>query len=470
MNNFQTKISLASLLIFLILGACTEENQPTVHNNSVPTCTFVSPLHGETFFHNDTIKVSVDANDLDGSIVSVEFYIDDLLIFQDDQSPFEHMWIPGKEELGSHQIKAIAIDNNHAARQSEIGITVEYKYVQPLDINDGISISSLLSEGVNKNLIADMMSYISLNNYDFFRSIIILKNGNLIFEENFGNIQISSLHHIQSATKSVTSILIGIAMEEGFINNVDEPIFNFFPEYASYNDSLKSQITLGHVLSMTPGLDWNEVSTPTTAPHNDNMFAHSVNYIAYVLAKPVINTPGSSWYYNSGCSVLLGGVLRNTTLMEASQYARIKLFNPLGITRIYWSSMFNTNDLTSTHGGLSLTARGMAKIGQLYLEKGRAGNIQIVSEEWVNESTQPHAIVGGTIRYGYQWWLRNLYGYEAFYADGYGGQQIVVIPEKNCVIVTAAEYDHLLDQPNNAHGIQRGIIWNIIENYLVRAL
>ncbi len=334
---------------------------------------------------------------------------------------------------------------------------------RPEQLDDGWQISTLNEENVDINKIENVLALIEAENYDYLRSILIVKNGKLIFEKYFIGDSAKTLFHTQSATKSIASVLIGLAIDRGLIGSVNDPVFMFFPEYDYLRNQSNNEITLQNVLTMTPGFEWNEVSTSVTSQENDNIIGHYSNYIRHLLSKPVIHTPGTFWYYNSGCAILAGGVIKNLAGMQPEEYARRFLFEPLSITNWFWPGLPATDGLTGTHGALYLSARDMAKIGQLYLNGGIWNGNQIISEEWVHESTQTYINIWGDVGYGYLWWTRNIASNNTFYADGFGGQQIVVIPDEEMVVVTTATYDHLFEMETNAHSHQREQIWEIIE-------
>ena len=179
-----------------------------------------------------------------------------------------------------------------------------YQYQQPIQLDDGWQTSTPEAEDVDFKVLKNMLDTIQDQGYDFLKGIVVAKNGKLIFEEYFNQTNINSMSHIQSATKSITSALIGIAIDKGFIEDIDSFLFPYFPEYDHLRDPDKDKITLKHVITMTPGFAWNEVSTNVIGDENDNVIGHNRNYIEYVLSKTVVHEPGAYWYYNSGCPVL----------------------------------------------------------------------------------------------------------------------------------------------------------------------
>ncbi len=166
-----------------------------------------------------------------------------------------------------------------------------------------------------------------------FQNLLIVKDGKLVFEEYFGSQTPGDINIIYSCTKSFTSALVGIAIDQGLIGGVDMPIYEFFPEYPFLQEEDKSNITLQHVLTMTSGFEWNELSIPYSDPSNDNYIGNrSDSYLEYVLNKPVVDEPGTHWVYNSGNTIILAGIIRNVSSFQAADYAEQYLFNPLDIT------------------------------------------------------------------------------------------------------------------------------------------
>jgi CubicO group peptidase (beta-lactamase class C family) len=262
-----------------------------------------------------------------------------------------------------------------------------------------------------------------------------------------------------SATKSVTSILIGIAIDQGLIRGADEKLSTYFPEYADVfaADPAKAKLTLKDLFTMTAGLAWDEWTLPYTDPRNDHVaMVRSDDPIRYVLERPVVADPGDAFTYNSGLSIALGHILFKASGLRAHKFAERHLFEPLGITDFYWLKY--PDEIVQTGGGLYLRPRDMAKLGQLFLDGGRWNGKQVVSEAWVKASTAAHvdaakinpaAEAGG---YGYQWWLGSLragdHDVPSYSARGRGGQFIVVLPDQQMVVVFTSPPDNpLMFQP-----------------------
>lgn len=250
----------------------------------------------------------------------------------------------------------------------------------------------------------------------------------------------TELHTLQSVTKSVTSILLGIALDLNDSYNTETKVMPFFKDYEiDSKDIRKNEITIEDLLSMRSGLEWNE--DDDTDPKNDcDLLEKSDEWIQYILNKPIDTIPGTKFEYNSGASVLLGKITRSITGKRIDKWAEEKLFEPLGITDYYWKE--TPDGEIDTEGGLFLKTEDLAKIGTLFLNKGKWNNKQIVSENWVSSSINP--IVDSVdpeneseTGYGYQWWIpQHKNGKSQIFAGiGYGGQYLMVAPEYNLIIV-----------------------------------
>jgi CubicO group peptidase (beta-lactamase class C family) len=342
-----------------------------------------------------------------------------------------------------------------------------YQYVVPEKTNDGWEVASLTDEKLDAGLLKEMFERISDKSYKNIHSIVLVKNGKLVVEEYFsgqnsaGQFQIytrDTLNELKSATKSVNSILVGIAIDRHLIHGVDEKISNFFPEYSDiFTNKDKSSICLKDLLSMTAGLSWDEWTYPYSDPRNDAaMMASKADFFRYVLERPVTTPPGKKFVYNSGISLMLGEIVHKASGLPADKFAERYLFSALGITNYYWQKA--PNGVVNTLGGLWLRPRDMAKIGQLFLSGGRWNGKQIVSEDWVKESTKQQVGAGQLPKwfsadgYGYQWWLGSFQIqdqiYESYSARGQGGQFIIIFPSLKMVAVFTGWNDsELLGQP-----------------------
>ena len=328
----------------------------------------------------------------------------------------------------------------------------EYTYSVPKNLDDNWESVGLEQEGFNKKEIIDLIEDIIDGEYDDIHSLLIVKNGKLVLEEYFNskgqifgnyvnNVYRDRVQMLASVTKSVNSALIGIALQQGYIQDIDVPVFEFFPEYSELITEGKEKIKVKHLLNMSAGLQWNELDISYNSSNNDvNKMENSDDIIKYCLAKPLVVNPGEKFNYNTGLSLVLGEIIKRVTGIEADKYAEENLFKPLGISKYKWSR--RKNNLLATGGGLALRARDMAKIGQLFLNGGKWNGQQIIPEDWIKASIRPNVSTpsGG---YGYQWWTRsfkiNDQKINAYYANGRAGQFIFVFPELDLIVVSTAQ-------------------------------
>jgi len=264
-----------------------------------------------------------------------------------------------------------------------------------------------------------------------YHSVVVVRNGYLVFEQYLNGWKADSSHHIQSCTKSVSSILIGTLFQNGLLESVDQKMVDLFADYEIANlDERKQAITLEHLLTMSPGMDWHELDYPYEDPNNSlGRMWHSPDAVQHVLDTPMSQEPGQAWSYNSGTSILLGGIIEEVSGKDVLDYARESLFDPLGIEKIRWDQ--TTGGHYHTDGGLYLKPRDMARIGYLMLRDGEWDGQQIISPEWVAQSSQAHQSTG-SLGYGYQWLILP----EGVYAaNGHYEQKIFVIPAADMVVV-----------------------------------
>jgi CubicO group peptidase (beta-lactamase class C family) len=340
----------------------------------------------------------------------------------------------------------ISINNRSQSRWIDLSINpirepCHYQYAVPMKEDKAFDVSSLKSEGVDPGKISELIQGILDENFQNIHSLLIVKNGKLVLEEYFYGYARHKIHSMMSVSKSITSLLVGIAIDKNKISDVNKPIYDFFSSYKHINwDGLKNTIRLKHVLDMTAGLDWNYWVYPDTDPRSTSQaMIRSDDWISFVLEREMISSPGKIFIYSNGLSLLLGEVLRNATGGYADQLAEEYLFDPLGITDYSWQKL--SDGTINTAWGLKLKPYDMAKIGYLMLKEGQWRGKQVISSEWVKQSinrqSEGDPLIGSG--YGYQWWRGgtavNNRRIEAFYAAGKGGQYIFVCPEFDLVTI-----------------------------------
>ena len=241
--------------------------------------------------------------------------------------------------------------------------------------------------------------------------------------------------NIRSCSKSVTSALIGIAIDKGHIKGVSQPVLDFFPERVAKNlDDDKKAMTLEHLLTMSSGLDCRDNYRYRWA--GLWQMRRSPDWVQYMIDLPMAEAPGSNFNYCNGVTFLLSAILQQKTGMNALIFAEKHLFEPLGITDYWWLS--NPQGIIPGYSKLHIRPRDMAKIGYLFLKNGMWEDKQIISSQWIKDSTRKHFPTTGSLGYGYQWWTTDSHEYMAM---GYGGQFIFVVPDKNIVAVFTSSLD-----------------------------
>jgi CubicO group peptidase (beta-lactamase class C family) len=249
---------------------------------------------------------------------------------------------------------------------------------------------------------------------------------------------------VRSATKSITSLLMGIALDAKFVGSVNDPITEYFPQYAS---SGKGAIRIRDLLTMRSGLDADDnVASPL--PGNENALDASNDLVNFVFSLPITATPETVYRYASVNAFLVGSIIANAGGVALDQFAARRLFGPLGITEFRWRHA--PNDRVTGEGNLWITTRDLAALGQLVLDRGMVSGQQIVSSDWIEASLAPKVAIGKVDpyadSYGYMWYSRELkvgsHTIEIFFASGNGGNKIYLIPSLDMVVgITSSAYN-----------------------------
>ena len=320
-----------------------------------------------------------------------------------------------------------------------------YPYARPHKTEDGLEVSTLKDENIDPEKIEALMLDILNGNIQDIHSLLMLKNGKLVLEEYFGGYARNKPHNIASVSKSITSIVFGIARDQKKIPAMDQKIQNFFPEYKDLDwDEQKRDIRLKHVLTMTAGFNWNTWNDPDSGEGDSTKaMARSDDWIKFALERKMANPPGAKFIYNNGLTLFLGEIIAKTTGLSADILAEQYLFGPLGIANVSWQKL--PDGRVNTAWGVQLRPRDMVKIGYMMLKEGKWNEQQIVSSSWVRQSTQEH-VTGNVVMgsgYGYQWWrgqaFANQQTIDLFYAAGHGGQYIFVCPKLDLVVVFTSD-------------------------------
>jgi CubicO group peptidase (beta-lactamase class C family) len=264
-------------------------------------------------------------------------------------------------------------------------------------------------------------------------SVLVIRHGYVVKEKFYPSFDAGSASEVYSCTKSFTSALVGIAIDKGYIADTSQPVLGFFPDRKfDATGSRKRAVKIEDLLTMSSGLGWVEGD----ATYRD-MYASSVDWVKFVLDLPMVAAPGALFTYSSGNSHLLSAIIQKKTGMSTGDFARARLFGPLGIRDPFWER--DPSGIPIGGWGLRLTPRDMAKLGYLYLHDGMWDGRQIVPAAWVRNSTRPHIQASGPLKYGYQWWISPLGHWYA--ALGRFGQSIFVAPSLDLVVVFTARID-----------------------------
>ena len=315
-------------------------------------------------------------------------------------------------------------------------------------------IANAESVGLSANRLAQMDSAIRKGDFKKVTSVLVARHGKLIHESYFDN-EPNGLRNTRSLTKTVTGMLIGIAIDKGLLSGVDANVFKFFQDKMPVQnpDPRKEKITVEDFLTMSSSLECDDNNSFSRG--NEERMYLIEDWIKFTLDLPVKGFPawvtkpkdspyGRSFSYCTAGAVTLGGVLERATKMSVQTFAAKNLFDPLGISKVEWQ--FTPLNLAMTGGGLSLRSRDLLKLAQLYLNGGVWNGRQIITQQWVKVSTTPKAEIDDDTEYSYLWWLRSFKSgtkkYPTYYMTGNGGNKAMVFPDLDMVVViTATNYN-----------------------------
>lgn len=314
---------------------------------------------------------------------------------------------------------------------------------------------------------------INKGDYDNVHSLLIVKDGFLVFENYYNGSSVGKAHELQSATKSIASILCGIAMDKNYFSATDFVLNNIDNSYTHSNNINRDNITIENLLNMKLGIDWKEWGYPT-AQQDNVIMANSPDWIQYLLNQPMTtNKPGTSFLYNTGASAFISAMIDEKTPLSTLNFGQQYLFKPIGISSQDWW-VKDSKGIVHTGGGLKLTAQDMARFGFLILKNGKWNGSQIISENYLSKIAKPSELnvlsvpVNSSpqvLHYSHHWWnipiVVNGKSYNIISALGTGGQAIFIIKELNMVVVSTAWN---LSEPNQTSA---PIEWLV--NYIIPA-
>ena len=326
----------------------------------------------------------------------------------------------------------------------------------PASIGDGWPTATPESVGLDGTRLCGIAARLAATNANV-HAVIVVRRGTLVFEQYFPgddepwgmgesrhDFDATTKHDMRSVSKSVISLLVGIAIDRELIKSADEPVVKFFPDYSALKTAGWDNITLRHLLTMSSGIQWDENRAWKDPQNDEPHLGNEADPFRYVLSKPIVAPPDTAWNYNGGGTDLLGNIIERVSGKSLDAFAREALFTHLGISN--WEWMKYRNEHIAAASGLRLRPRDAAKIGQLVLNKGEWAGRQIVSAKWIEQSVTPRfqatGYFGGLFYYGQQWWMgRTLSGdkdVKWIAAQGLGGQRIFIAPELDLVVITTS--------------------------------
>ncbi len=319
----------------------------------------------------------------------------------------------------------------------------------------GATASTQRPDGSADGVFADALA--SAKELPRLHSLLVSHRGALILERYYNGASAPRAANVKSVAKSVISALVGIAIERRLIPDVETPIVTYFPELARDRDARKQEITIEDLLTMRAGLE-------STSNRNYGAWVTSRNWVQFALSRPLLADPGDVMDYSTGNTHLLSAVLTKVTASNTWQFANAALAKPLGFSLARWPRdpqgiYFGGNDML-------LTPRQMVAFGELYRRGGRTGEQQVVPRAWIERSLIARGRSGWSgQRYGYGWWIRELAGHDAYYAWGFGGQYIFVVPDLELVIVTTSSPTVAEDRRSH-----RVTLFDLVEQQIVARL
>ena len=366
---------------------------------------------------------------------------------------------------------------------------IPYTYRQPEKLPNSLQVANISDVHIDSNLIYQAVKRIKGRAVGQTHSILIYRDNRLVLEEYFSGNKYKwdapghygeyiawnkhDLHNIMSVCKSITAACIGIAVDKGMIKSVNQSIFDYLPEHQQFNNKGKENITIEHLLTMTSGLAWTEWGVDYSSPDNPiiGIWFSDKDPVSFILDAPLVHKPGTHFSYYGGNQILLGEILKNATGKRIDEFSSIYLFDPLGIDHVEWTNTFK-NGVIECAASLKMTPRNMLKIGITFLNDGKWNQTQLISKNWAKKSSESYSnntdikIPGeksGRVGYAYSWWTKDVLLGKAktdiFWAVGWGGQKIIIIPDKNAVVVfTGGDYNSGTNQ------------FSLFEDYILPAM
>lgn len=342
-------------------------------------------------------------------------------------------------------------------------ISAQKDYSIPVESDEEFTTSTLAEQGLDEKMILAAVDSINNGVYSNIHSLLILKNNKLVLEKYFEGEDaiigkgwvglrqhdIDSLHDVRSVTKSIVGAAILIALANGQIESLDEPIFNYFTDFEKYKTNYKSEITIKHLLTMTDGLEWDENISYADTTNSERRLNNSRDPIEYYLSRQSLHKPGTVFNYSGGCTQMLAAIVRISSGLEIDEFVNQNIFKPLGITTFEWVK--RKDEIPIAASGLRMRSRDLLKIGLLYLNNGYYNGIQIIPQSLAIEAQSLQFQIEPGVGYGFQIWIPtdviNGEPVTSVEANGNGGQVIAINKKYNMVIVITAGHYNKKDMP-----------------------
>jgi CubicO group peptidase (beta-lactamase class C family) len=299
-------------------------------------------------------------------------------------------------------------------------------YTDPRDNSADWSPTSPAEQGMDSTRLRSGLTKLG-DNASLF-SVLVIRHDHLVAERYFHGSSAHRSNNVHSASKSVLQALVHIAIAKGYIGSLDDPVADYLPEYFDDASPDKKKITIRHMLTMKSGLDWTEDST-------EGQVEKSTNWVRAILGRSLVALPGTTYNYSSGNTHVVSAALQKATRMSTCRFAHQYLFGPMGIAAEHWGR--DPRGVFSGGYNVYLTPREMAKFGLLYLHDGKWGGRPLVPKSAVRAAQAKFTQVDDIFGYSEGWWMQTVSGRSMYFAWGYGGQFIYVIPSADIVLVTS---------------------------------
>lgn len=434
--NLERTILLLSIILFLFVSCgdsptSSKISETAPYLSSIPDQLIIEDMMFDTIYLNNYVS-DIDTED---SLITWTYRHNSNLNVEITNN-IAVITTKSSTWYGTETIVFRATDPDNQWDEKSINFTVEKSLYKPLEFVD-MPVSTPLEQGLDPYLLQN--TYKEAEDIDHIYSYLIIKNNYLVAERYFNGKNVNSATPIASATKSFVSALMGIALREGFVTDLDQLIKDYFPEYDSTTmDPRKGHITIRHMLQMRSGFP------DESSGYFYNLLINSPNWLYLLVEFPLLHDAGTVWAYSNLSAYTIGVILSMATNMSLKDFCNIYLLNPIGTSVNSWPK--DQNGYYYGSGDMNLTGRDMVKFGLLIKNNGVYNGEQIIPSDWIEESTSFYSYnmissIGSYFRYpdyGYFWWGARVGKHNVTFAAGSGGNFIVLIPDLNMIVVTTA--------------------------------